>query len=395
MSVSNENITYLFNRYFEKSASVEEREELFHLLNLSANDEQLTVLLRQAWNKFQIEHPFFEPAKSEQILKLILHTEAKNMGEAITVKSIFNWRRYAAAAAVLFITGLCVFFALKTTKVNKVVFKVKQHDAMPGGNKAILTLANGTAIILDSAHNGVIAKQGNSIINKTQNGQLVYDADNTAQTEDVQMNTVATPRGGQYQVVLPDGTKVWLNAASSINYPTTFMGKQRQVEITGEIYFEVAKNAAQPFIVKTDRAVVEVLGTHFNIMDYDDEAVMKTTLLEGSVKITHGNSSKTIKPGEQALVNETNEIVVIANIDVDEEVAWKNGLFQFTDSDIHSIMRQAARWYNLDIVYEGEMPVKQYTGRISRNVKASQLINMLKFTGLNARIDDSKIFIKN
>jgi transmembrane sensor len=393
MSVSNEKITYLFNRYFEKSATAEECNELFGLLNLSAHDEQLTILLRQAWNNFQNKHSFFEPSKSEQILNAILRAESED--HIVIVKPIFNWRRYAAAAAILLVMGLGLLLVLRPVTNNKLIVKVKQHDAMPGGNKAILTLANGAAILLDSAHNGIIAKQGNSIINKTQNGQVVYNTDNAVAGEDVQMNTVTTPRGGQYQVVLPDGTKVWLNAASSIKYPTAFTGKQRRVEMYGEVYFEVAKNAAKPFIVKANRGEVEVLGTHFNIMDYNDESLMKTTLLEGSVKVTRNGSSKTIRPGEQALVNENNEIIVTSNIDVDEVIAWKNGLFQFTDSDIRTIMRQASRWYDVDVIYEGKIPEKQYTGRIARNVKASQLINMLKFTGLNARIDDDKIFIKN
>jgi transmembrane sensor len=263
----------------------------------------------------------------------------------------------------------------------------------PGGNKAVLTLANGSTIVLDSAHNGVLAKQGNSIINKTGDGKLVYRASATADNEVPQINTVTTPRGGQYHIVLPDGSDVWLNAASSISYPTIFNGKTRRVEITGEAYFEVTKNAAMPFIVKSPRAEVDVLGTHFNIMAYADEDVMKTTLLEGAVKIIANGSSGILKPGQQAVLNNKDELSI--NNDADDEIAWKNGLFQFRGADIRSIMRQAARWYNVDVVFEGKVPVKQYTGRISRNVKASALLNMLKYTGVNAIIEGNSIYIKN
>jgi transmembrane sensor len=397
MSVPDTRISYLFNKYFDKSATAHEVEELFTLLNVSATDEHLTLLLQQAWDSLQADHAIFDDAKSEQILKRILNTAPENdIIEMVPVKKQILWRRYAAIAAIMLLAAAAAFVFLKPTKVMQLAAKVKLHDAMPGGNKAILTLANGTSIILDNAHNGVIAKQGNSLVNKTQNGQLVYNADQTVAAVDVnEMNTVATPRGGQYQVVLPDGTKVWLNAASSVKYPTVFNGKTRSVEMTGEVYFEVAKNPLKPFIVKTNRAEVEVLGTHFNVMAYNDEAVMKTTLLEGSVKVRSGNASKVIKPGEQAIVNDNNELTVTGNIDVDEEIAWKNGLFLFNDADIRSIMRQAARWYDVDVIYQGKTPVKQYTGRISRNVKASELLNMLKYTGLSARIDGRNIFITN
>jgi len=397
MSVPDTRISYLFKKYFEKSATAREVEELFTLLNMLAgdNDEQLTGLLQQAWDSQQADDMVFNAEKSDQILKNILHTTPQNdIIKLVPVKKQVSWRKYVAIAAVFLLAATIGFVFFKHSKVIRPVATVKLHDALPGGNKAILTLANGTSIVLDSAHNGVIAKQGNSLINKTQNGQLVYNTDQTVAAVDVnEINTVATPRGGQYQIVLPDGTKVWLNAASSVKYPTAFNGKNRRVEITGEVYFEVAKNPLKPFIVKTNRAEVEVLGTHFNIMAYNDEDVMKTTLLEGSVKITGGNASKIIKPGEQAILNENNELTVTSNIDVDEEVAWKNGLFLFNDANIRSIMRQASRWYDVDVIYQGKIPVKQYTGRISRNVKASELLNMLKYTGLNARIDGRNIFI--
>ncbi|WP_158995645.1 FecR family protein [Mucilaginibacter sp. L196] len=388
-------LIYLFNLYFEKTATQDEVDELFKLLQTS-DDEQLTFFIRQAWDDLQVTKPLFDPSQSEDILNRILHTRtAKNkVFNTLPIKKMFVWRKFATAAAVLFFIGIGFYLQNKVNKPQIITAKLL-HDVMPGGNKATLTLANGSSIILDTAHNGVLAKQGNSIINKTKNGQLVYSADPNEQAATPVTNTISTPRGGQYQVVLPDGSKVWLNAASSIKYPTFFNGKKRLVEITGEAYFEVAKNASMPFIVKSNRAEVEVLGTHFNIMAYDDETLMKTTLLEGSVKITSGKTSDILKPGEQALLNEKGQLQVTDDVDVNEETAWKNGLFQFKDADVESIMRQLGRWYNVTISYEGKICARQYTGKISRNVKASELLNMLKYTGLNSRIEGKNIIITN
>lgn len=396
MSVTDTRLAYLFNSYFEKTATDAETKELFGILALSEDDEQLAVLMRRAWDNFNADNRVFSSEKSEKIIQNILYAPADdNVIYIEQARSKIAWRRYAAAAAILFIIGIGLFYRSRNPKAVIQQARVS-HDIAPGGNKAILTLANGSTIVLDNARNGVVAKQGNSLVSKTGNGQLVYHVTALAANEAPQMNTVTTPRGGQYHIVLPDGTNVWLNAASSIKYPTVFNGKTRPVEITGEVYFEVTKNAAHPFIVKANRADVEVLGTHFNIMAYSDEDVMRTTLLEGSVKITtnKGNSG-ILKPGQQAILNSTDQLTISNDVDVEEEIAWKNGLFLFRDADIKSIMREAARWYDVNIVYEGAIPVKQYNGSISRNVKASALLNMLKYTGVNAAIEGKSIYVKN
>jgi ferric-dicitrate binding protein FerR (iron transport regulator) len=221
----------------------------------------------------------------------------------------------------------------------------------------------------------------------------VYNAIDKSVSDNSALNTITTPRGGQYQVVLPDGSKVWLNAASSIEFPTSFTGNTRNVSITGEAYFEVAKNAAKPFLVKTNRAVIEVLGTHFNVMAYDDEAEMKTTLLEGAVKVKSGSTSNYLRHGQQAVLNATGQTRVLDDVDVDDATAWKNGIFQFNDAGIEVIMRQASRWYDVNVSYEGQIPVKQFTGRISRKVKASELLNMLAYTGVKFRIEGKNIIV--
>jgi transmembrane sensor len=318
-----------------------------------------------------------------------------------------RWAAYAAAVFIPLAIGITIVSLTNTAKKkNTPSLAFHQPDLLPGSNKAILTLANGSKIILDNAGNGNIATQQNAVISKTQNGQVVYNAgriaeDLTASSTQIidkviATNIIATPRGGQYQVVLPDGTKVWLNAASSLKFPIAFTGNERNVELTGEAYFEVAKNAAKPFFVKTSTQTVEVLGTHFNINSYTDEQATKTTLLEGSVKVigNYGKLMVKLTPGEQA-VNNTGGINVVHNADIDEAVAWKNGKFLFTNTNLQTIMRQLSRWYDVDVEYRGTVNEKHYNGRISRNVPVSQIFQILKTSGINFTINGRKIIVKS
>jgi len=395
----NARLNYLFSQYFKKTATEQEEQELFGLLDTYADDEELTALLKNTWDGFENNEAVFDPIKSGYILNYILQAKAKE-DETVTVPLIKRnllWKKITAAAAILLLSIIGAFFYLNQPEkpFKKVVQKRPLHnDILPGGNKAVLTLANGKTIILDNAHTGILAKQGSTDIAKTKDGQVIYKAPtDTRNDQNIALNTISTPTGGQYQVVLSDGSKVWLNAASSLRFPAVFKGKTRAVEIRGEAYFEVAKNAAMPFLVKTGRSVVEVLGTHFNVMAYDNESFVKTTLLEGSVKVRSGNSVDFLKPGQQALLNAQGQTKIIEDVDVDDETAWKNGLFQFKDAGIETVMRQAERWYDVTISYEGKIPVKQFTGRISRNVKISELLNMLKFFGVNFKIDGRNITV--
>lgn len=399
MIMPNARLTYLFNQYFNKTATQQEEHELFKLLNDYADNEELDGLLKKAWDGLENPEVVFDPIKSDHILNYILHAKTKE-DHIVDVPSARNnlvWRKIGIAAVILLFayTGAHFYFYQPQKQFKKVVQKLPLHnDVLPGGNKAVLTLANGKKIILDNANTGVLAKQGSTDIDKTKDGQIIYKAFNHGQNDqNITLNTVSTPRGGQYQIVLSDGSKVWLNAASSLRFPAVFKGKTREVEITGEAYFEVAKNAAMPFFVKTGRFVVEVLGTHFNIMAYNNESFIKTTLLEGAVKVRSGNSIHFLKPGQQALLNAQGQTKIIEDVDVDDETAWKNGLFQFKDAGIETVMRQAERWYNVTISYEGKIPVKQFTGRISRDVKVSELLNMLKYFGVNFRIDGKNITV--
>jgi transmembrane sensor len=399
MNTSKARLSYLFNCYYNKVATSQERDELFAIITAGANDKELSELIRLAWDDLHLDAPLFTATKTDRILSTILGTDKSPglTGKKKGHNNILLWVMCAAAAIVMVFLSVGVYHYLhNSTPVQNKIVKRKPlpHDALPGGDKALLTLANGQTITLDNAKNGTLAKQGSTVVNKTTDGQLVYklaaiDDANSVPT----INTIATPRGGQYQVVLPDGTKVWLNAASSLRFPTRFTGNTREVEITGEAYFEVAKNAAMPFHVKANRAEIEVLGTHFNVMAYGDESLMKTTLLEGSVNIKTGAVINRLKPGEQAQINAAGRTKIVNNIDVDDETAWKDGIFQFSDAGIDVILRQASRWYDVDVTYKNKVPEREFTGRISRNVKASQLLNMLKYTGIDLKIEGKKIIV--
>ncbi len=305
-----------------------------------------------------------------------------------------RWYRYAAAAILIACAGLAVMklFSIKKTEQPLVQERPRyQQELMPGGNKAVLTLADGTAILLDSAQNGNLARQGNTQIIKLGNGQILYNVDGHAKS--VGLNTMSTPRGGQYRLTLPDGTSVWLNASSSITYPAAFTGNERNVSITGEVYFEVSKDRARPFRVNVNgRSEVEVLGTHFNINSYEEEGSIRTTLLEGSVKVVAGHETVMLRPGQQASKGQ-GQMKVIDHPDINEIMAWKNGYFQFNRTDLRTVMRQLARWYDVEVVYEGKVPNDTFIGELPMNAPASQILKALEEIQVHFRIEGKRIIV--
>jgi len=276
------------------------------------------------------------------------------------------------------------------------VIKPFKNDIAPGSNKAVLTLGNGHKIILNDAKNGQLADEANTKITKAKDGRLVYNTTNNTQASQpaVDYNTVSTPNGGQYEVELPDGTKVWLNASSSLRYPTRFAGNERKVELSGEAYFEVSHNKTMPFKVKTASQEIEVLGTHFNVNAYTDEPATNTTLLEGSVKITSGKAqSVVIKPQQQASLKSAG--FDVREVDADEVIAWKNGYFEFSEENLGSIMRKISRWYNVEIIYTDKGLENQvFSGSISKYKNISQVIKLLELTKVaDFNIQGNKIII--
>jgi len=311
------------------------------------------------------------------------------------------FRVAAAAVLVVCIAGTYFLFFDKPKK-ETIIVKADPHQlihdvAAPVDNKAILTLADGTTIVLDSARNGSLAQQGNAIVVKLNDGKIAYNT-GAGNNTGVHYNTLKVPKGSKpVQLVLADGSEVWLNVASSITYPTAFTGNERNVEITGEVYFEVAHNAAMPFKIKKDDVEVRVLGTHFNVNAYDDESSLKVTLLEGAVNVgQQGKGSQVIKPGQQAILKQVqgdSKIKVINSVDIEEVMAWKNGWFNFNSLQVADIMRQIEKWYDVEVTYEGKPGQKHFSGIVSRNNNVSEVLKIMELAGIRFKIEGKKITV--
>lgn len=389
-------LEYLFGIYVDHKCSYEEEKELMALLLEPENEPVVKKLIEKALENKGSEMQLPKEV-SVSILQKILQ---KDRAKVVTIKSrkaiLKPWIRVAAAAAViLFISGISYWIFTKENKENitaSVSSSKKAGPILPGGNHAILTMADGSIIVLDSLQNGKL-QQGNATIKK-QNGLLVYDGSTPSKAGGaITYNTLTTPRGGQYQVVLPDGSKVWLNASSSLHFPTAFVGKNREVELTGEAYFEVAKNKEKPFHVNVKGMQVEVLGTHFNVNAYSDENSIKTSLLEGSVRIKDGSESGLLKPGQQGVIRSDSKNIEIKNVDMDEVIAWKNGLFQFDGANITAIMREIGRWYDVDIVYADKVPARSFEGKISRDAPLSDVLKILELSNVKFNVEGKKIIV--
>jgi transmembrane sensor len=348
----------------------------------------------QSEKRFLSDVDDFEHLRAELFEKTLMKANIKSPKRIMRL-----WPMIAAAASVILVIAVTIHFYKKNQPVltaGVLHHKTPAREVLPGGNKAILTLANGQQIMLTGAKNGRLANDNDVAIDKTADGQLRYQRGN-ANSEKVNYNTMTTPRGGQYNVTLADGTKVYLNAESSITYPTDFKGNDRTVRLDGEAYFEVAHNALKPFRVVSNGQTIEVLGTHFNVHSYRDEQLVKTTLLEGSVKIISGSNTAMLKPGQQARLDPSAKQtrINISEVNTEETVAWKNGLFEFNDSSIKEVMQSAARWYDLDVSYADHPSDIKITGSMSRNVNLSGLINLLEFEGAKFRIDGKNIKVLN
>lgn len=401
MESKKDRVSQLMQQYLQNQLTADEYGELWGLLNENPEENSFTEELQMLWQDARTEQAIIPAAEWDQKMRLLKDKlKAEVALEPAMPKKVLPIHKYWwAAAAVLFIfISSAVYFLVNTnTNDNSALVNINnsaapEDDRLPGGDKAMLTLADGSQIVLDSAGNGILAEQGNTKIIKQQDGQLVYNAAG-AGTDVIAYNTLTTPRGGQYKITLPDGSKVWLNAASSLKYPAAFTGNDRKVEITGEAYFEVAKDASKPFKVQVNQMEVEVLGTHFNINGYGDEEVIRTTLLEGSVKINTAAGSNLLKPGQQAQLQKTGRIKLINDADLEETMAWKDGNFQFENSDIKTVMRQLSRWYDVEIEYKGTVS-KHFIGTISRDVNLSKVLAMLQQTGeVKFKIEGKKVVV--
>jgi hypothetical protein len=374
-------LEYLFDRFITSSCSIEEEKEFMNLVNDPENQEAVKDLIENFLKSGKVRKEM-PPNVSEAILKNIFKKD--EAAEVSIEKKTGNmtWMK-VAAMIVLFLSATYLLLKNndKTNRPNKKTAAIeKSLPLAPGGNHAVLTMADGTKIILDSLENGKI-QHGNLNISK-KNGLLVFEAGSHNAVEALSYNTLSTPRGSQYKVVLDDGSEVWLNASSSLRFPGIFKGDKREVELKGEGYFEVAKNKAKPFHVKVGEMTIKVLGTHFNINAYSNENAIKTTLLEGSVKIMKGKAEALLKPGEQGVLERNSAQLQIKKVDMQEVMAWKNGLFQFDGADIVTIMNQISRWYDVDVVYSGKVPVRHFEGKISRDADLSQVLKILELSNV-------------
>lgn len=391
---NSERTIYLIDRYIDDTATISEREELSLLLEDPSCDEAAKIYLLQVLRATQ-PLPEHSPARWEEIRRALGHDQQP----AIARRKVTGYRFWWSIAAL--VTGVLVIFYFYQQRPGLSPAHPGQtlaNDRAPGGNVATLTLSDGSTIALDSVRNGTLAQQGNTSIAKLGNGQLAYNMLHE-KPGTVLFNTLTTPRGGQYRLVLPDGSGVWLNAASSITYPTAFVGAERRVSIRGEAYFEVMKNAVMPFSVSIaapaggDSLRVEVLGTHFNVNAYTDEDAVRTTLLEGSVRLVRQGRGAMLTPGQQGQLQRDGSLSVIPDVDTDETVAWKEGRFNFENADIATVMRQIARWYDVDVVFEGKIAAERFTGEIPRSSKLTEVFTILELSNVHCRIDKRKVTV--
>lgn len=371
-------IQLLVEKFIENSATSADEAELMDWYR-SANEQDLEWLSENA-DESELTRLRMLAAIHQQIG----HTPARRLA----------WRWVAAAASVLLIVSAGGYFLLHKQQPQQQITQNKPVNIKPGTKKAILQLANGQQIALNEAPTGTLARQGNATVTKTADGQVTYKAENSANTTEDIYNTITTQRGGYYPLKMADGTIAILDAASSIRYPVTFNGRERRVEITGQVYFIVAHNASKPFRVTVKDQTIEDIGTEFNINAYDDEPYLRTTLVEGAVKVSKQNLSVLLKPGQQALTqSELNNILVRA-VDADDVVAWKNGQTSFKNEDIREIMRQVSRWYDVDIQYQGNLPDRKFVGGISRNASLSDLLKILEFNNIHFTVEGKKIIVR-
>ncbi|HEX9511263.1 MAG TPA: FecR domain-containing protein [Puia sp.] len=398
-----ERIAGLIIKYHREKISSREYRELMAWCDLSEANRQLFERLSDSnylRDKLKVL-PDLQSLKEAGWEKVIaaISAEDEDPYTAVIPARRINWSRYMVAASLAGVLAVGVWLYVKYSSVTKTNTPASfvsnfKNDVKPGGDKARLTLSDGSTVVLDSTGSGTIAQQGNTKIVKVDNGRLAYNALNEKPAE-ITYNILTTPAAGQFQVVLPDGSKVWLNNASSLRYPVAFTGRVREVELKGEAYFEIARNAAQPFKVRVGTMLVDVLGTSFNIAAYEDESHVKTTLLTGGVRVSEGTANALLKPGEQVQVNAAGEFSAPQEVDADGVIAWKNGLFHFERADIRTVMKMLARWYDVDILYEGPVTNRLFGGDIQRNLSLSQVLEILQRNQVHFSLEGRRIMVRN
>ncbi|HEU4607498.1 MAG TPA: FecR domain-containing protein [Chitinophagaceae bacterium] len=387
MKPSDRQLLDLFDKYRKRQCSKDDLLKMMQLLQNENAEELIDEQLKSLWYEEEGRHIQY-PVDWEMLYQNVTEQVSQ---EKLAKRGIgrVRWLLAAAAASVI---AVIVTVSIIWLHPDQQTIAGHVRDKAPGGKKAILQLDGGKVVVLDSLPIGEVARQGNTQLIKSDKGVISYLAENTNSPS--LFNTISIPRGGEYQLVLPDGSRVWLNASSSLRYPVAFTGKERRVQLTGEAYFEVSKNPQKPFIVEAAGMSVRVLGTHFNIMSYDDEPGIRTTLLEGKVEVSAADKKAILSPGEQALFDRNNHLEQgPANIDLD--LAWKNGYFRVDRADVPTVMRQLARWYDVKVKYEGPVPAIRFRGAIPRNTSLLTVLKILKISGLSYQIEGNTILVQN
>lgn len=406
MDIHNERFHYLVDRYLAKESTPEEFAELFTYLRNPAYDTLLQDRMVAQQNAITAATPQPQADWDAIYNKIKQQTDAADQQSATRppapVKRLFM-RRIAAAAAILVVAAAGGWWWISQSQQpaspdTQPVARLAPaaQDIAPGTDKATLHLADGSSIVIDQHGRGVITRQGNTVVNQN-GGQLSYQTAQAAGPEAAPLiNTLKVPAGGKFMLMLPDNSKVWLNANSSLTYAAAFSGPQREVTLSGEAYFEIAHDQQHPFIVKSDRSEVKVLGTHFNVSAYADDPVHAVTLCEGAVQLTVGDHRALLKPGEQASFRQQEEKIGIRSIDVEDAIDWKNGYFHFDNAGIEQVMNKIRRWYNIQVVYEGAKPTVKFTGMIARHEKLSRLLELLRTTGgADFEISNNQVIVKH
>lgn len=394
MSPDKERIRILFERYYNKAASNEERRELMEWIDAGGNEEELSALVEKAWEELNEKESFFTEKESAIMKGRIIQTSKEEAGAV----SMFRqpWFKWAAAAAVLVIvlagSYRLLFHQRAGSQETAAVSSIAKDIPAPQSNRAMIKMADGKVIYLDSVQDGTLASQDAIKLVKLGNGAIAYEKSEGVSMEHPVYNTLINPRGSQViHIRLADGSTVWLNAGSSLTYPLAFVGNTREISLQGEGYFEVSHDASRPFVVSSGQTRVQVLGTHFNINAYSDEPDMKVTLLQGAVLVSHAGAVQRLQPGEQAIVKEG--IRLGQHADLDAVMAWKNGRFAFNSADITGIMRQVARWYDVDVKIEGQVD-ETFSGSPPRTANISELLKILEATSkIKYELDGKRLTI--
>ncbi|MBN8878479.1 MAG: FecR family protein [Sphingobacteriales bacterium] len=395
-----ETLQLLWEKYInDRTLSATELSQLKELLRDDANREQVAELLQSLYdqNHETASVDYSSQAAFREVWEK-LEAENAEASPVIPLSPRRQWWKYAAAAVIVLAMGIWVYQFINRSSPSSQLAGQQQYidtaTIQPGDNKATLMLANGSILALTDADNGVLADQGGTNIVKLASGEIAYESGNNTEGP-VLYNTIVTPRGGKYTVTLPDGSKVWMNAGSSLRYPTSFNGDTREVSLTGEAYFEIAHNPSQPFNVLVKDMKVAVLGTHFDIMAYDNEPAIATTLVEGAVHISSPSQEIQLKPGQQALQDSRGQLKVHDDVNIQQVLAWKNGYFQFNDDKLDRLMRQIERWYDVSVEYEGTIPERKFGGKIPRASPLSDVLKVLELSDVKFRVKGKTITVIN